>query len=76
MDKKVSKEKEILRELLDEDPDLMYLTEIGIVLGDYMTAATMSNQNQLDPSSKYTTFSLCLIKAISNRYDKLTSVLQ
>lgn len=71
MNKKDSKERLFLRELLEEDPDLLYFTEIGIILGDYMRAATMSSQNELDPASKFTAFSLCLISTIGDRYDKL-----
>jgi hypothetical protein len=65
-------EKLLIKEVLEEEPELMYLTDIGVLLSDYMKAATMLNDNELDPASKYRTYAICLVKTIGRRYNNLT----
>lgn len=73
---KAKQEKDFIKELLEEDPDLLYLTDVGVLLGDYMRATTMLNNNELDPASKMRNYAICLVTTVGKRYDELASVSQ
>lgn len=46
------------------------------MLGDYMSAFTALNEDEMRGSAKVTNFSLCLVLVVSRRYDKFTKFVQ
>lgn len=69
---KTKKEKTLMSELLEENPELVYLTDIGVLLDDYIKAAAMLS----DPSCSTKSWALCLVHTMSKRYDESSKYLQ
>jgi len=65
----IIKQNEMLKELTEQNPKLMYLTDIGIILQDYISAKIMCVENAKNPI--YESFTVCLFFVVADRYKEL-----
>ena len=76
-DEDVNVQNQLLNELIKERPDITYLTELGIILQDYITAEVLMLENESDPfnSTLYTNYAMCLFFTVAERMTKITQFL-
>ena len=73
-DKNKNIHNDLLNELIKERPNITYLTELGIILQDYITAEVLMLENESDPfnSTLYTNYAMCLFFTVAERMTKIT----
>jgi leucyl aminopeptidase (aminopeptidase T) len=78
MEEDVEKQTELLNELIKERPEITYLTEIGIILQDYISAKILLDENENDPFSNalYTNYATCLFFTVADRTREMMSFIQ
>lgn len=78
MEEDVSEQNQLLNELIKERPDITHLTEIGIILQDYINAKILLDENENDPFSNalYTNYATCLFFTVADRTREMISFTQ
>ena len=78
MEEDVEKQTELLNELIKERPEITHLTEIGIILQDYISAKILLDENENDPFSNalYTNYATCLFFTVADRTREMMSLIQ
>ena len=67
---------DLLNELIKERPNITYLTELGIVLQDYISAEILFLENQGGGDTLYTNYAMCLFFTVAERMKKITDFVQ
>ena len=77
-DEDVNVQNQLLNELIKERPDITYLTELGIILQDYITAEVLLKENSNDPfnNTLYTNYAMCLFFTVADRLKAMTTYMQ
>jgi hypothetical protein len=64
----------MLKELVEEYPDLAHFHVVGVILQDYINALQLNRENEENPI--YSSYTICLFFVIADRYKLMWSYCQ
>ena len=74
-EKDATVQNDLLNELIKERPNIATLTQLGIILQDYINAQILLDENENDPYSNalYTNYATCLFFTVADRAREMMS---